>query len=49
MNLNIKDTFTSELPADSNLENSRRQVENAGYSFANPKKTAKPAILHVSP
>ncbi|MDD7915876.1 protein adenylyltransferase SelO [Polaribacter ponticola] len=49
MNLNIKNTFTTELPADSNIENSRRQVENAAFSFANPKKTAKPTILHVSP
>ena len=48
MNLNIKDTFTTDLPADSNLENSRRQVENAAFSFANPKKTAKPEVLHVS-
>ena len=49
MNLNIKNTFTSELPADSNLENSRRQVMNAAFSFAKPKKTAEPKILHVSP
>ncbi|MCL7762474.1 YdiU family protein [Polaribacter sp. Z014] len=49
MKLNIKDTFTSTLPSDSNLENSRRQVENAAFSFANPKKTAKPQVLHVSP
>ncbi|QVY67545.1 YdiU family protein [Polaribacter sp. Q13] len=49
MKLNIKETFTTELPSDSNLENSRRQVENAAYSFANPKKTAKPKVLHVSP
>ncbi|AUC85329.1 YdiU family protein [Polaribacter sp. ALD11] len=48
MNLNIKNTFTTELPADSNLENSRRQVENAAFSFANPKKTAKPTVVHVS-
>ncbi|MEE9407340.1 MAG: YdiU family protein [Polaribacter sp.] len=48
MNLNIKDTFTKELPSDSNLENSRRQVENAVFSFTNPKKTVKPEVLHIS-
>ncbi len=48
MNLNIKDTFTAELPSDVNLENSRRQVENAAFSYVNPKKTAKPEVLHVS-
>ncbi|WP_299062711.1 protein adenylyltransferase SelO [uncultured Polaribacter sp.] len=49
MQLNIKNTFIENLPADSNLENSRRQVENAVYSFANPKKTAMPQVLHISP
>ena len=42
MNLNIKDTFIKELPADSMLENSRRQVEKACFSFVTPKKTTKP-------
>jgi uncharacterized protein YdiU (UPF0061 family) len=49
MNLNIKDTFSKELPADVILENSRRQVEKACYSFVTPKQTAKPVLLHVSP
>lgn len=49
MNLKINDTFNRELPADSILENSRRQVENACFSFVNPKKTSKPELLHVSP
>lgn len=49
MRLNIKETFTKELPADANLENSRRQVTEAAFSYANPKKTAKPEVLHVSP
>jgi uncharacterized protein YdiU (UPF0061 family) len=48
MKINIKDTFNKELPADSILENSIRQVEKACYSFVNPKKTKKPQILHVS-
>lgn len=46
--LNIKDSFNKELPADSILENSRRQVANACFSFVTPKQTAKPEVLHVS-
>ena len=48
MNLNIKNTFTSGNPADSVLKNTRRQVEEAVYSYVNPKKTKAPQILHVS-
>ena len=44
MNLNIANTFTSELPADSNLENSRRQVAKAVFSYTNPKKTKAPKV-----
>ena len=47
--LNIKNTFTSELPSDSNLENSRRQVTEAVFSYADPKKTKAPKVLHISP
>ncbi|MCL5127585.1 YdiU family protein [Algibacter sp. L4_22] len=49
MKLNIKDTFTKQLPADPKLENTRRQVEKACFSFVTPKQTAKPELLHVSP
>ncbi|MBE7659981.1 YdiU family protein [Tenacibaculum finnmarkense] len=48
MNLNIQDTFTKELPADKILENTRRQVLDACFSFVEPKKTANPKLLHVS-
>ncbi|QOD60198.1 YdiU family protein [Polaribacter haliotis] len=48
MKLNIKHTFTESLPADKNLENSRRQVENAVFSYVSPKKTSNPKVLHVS-
>ena len=48
MRLNIKNTFIKENPADVNLENSRRQVENAVYSFVIPKKTKNPKVIHVS-
>ncbi|QTE24069.1 protein adenylyltransferase SelO [Polaribacter cellanae] len=48
MKLNIKHTFTESLPADKNLENSRRQVKNAVFSYVSPKKTKNPKVLHVS-
>jgi uncharacterized protein YdiU (UPF0061 family) len=48
MKLNIKDTFNIELPADPILENTRRQITKACFSFVRPKKTTQPEILHVS-
>ncbi|WP_434037562.1 protein adenylyltransferase SelO [Formosa sp. 4Alg 33] len=45
----INETFTSELPADPILENSRRQVSEACFSYVTPKHTAKPELIHVSP
>ncbi|MBT8297678.1 MAG: YdiU family protein [Maribacter sp.] len=48
MKLNIKDTFNIELPADPIMENSRRQVKEACYSFVTPRKTSKAQMLHVS-
>ncbi|GAB1855820.1 YdiU family protein [Flavobacteriaceae bacterium MHTCC 0001] len=49
MKLHIKDKFNKKLPADPILENSRRQVPEACFSFVTPKKTSKPKLLHVSP
>ncbi|MGB6268175.1 MAG: YdiU family protein [Olleya sp.] len=49
MTINPKHTFTNNLPADSNLENTRRQVTKACYSYVTPKQTSKPELLHVSP
>ena len=49
MKLNIRDTFTKNLPADPISENFRRQVTQACFSFVTPKKTKKPELLHVSP
>lgn len=49
MNNLLEDTFTKELPQDPILENTRRQVEKACYSFVIPKKTANPKLLHVAP
>lgn len=47
--LNIKDKFSKELPADPILKNTRRQVKEACFSFVEPKKTSSPEMLHVSP
>ncbi|MBL4670422.1 MAG: YdiU family protein [Flavobacteriales bacterium] len=49
MKLNVNDTFLKELPADSIVENSIRQVNESCYSFVNPTKTEAPEIVHVSP
>jgi uncharacterized protein YdiU (UPF0061 family) len=48
MKLNIKETFTTELPSDPILENSRRQVTEAAFSYVNPKKTKGPKVIHTS-
>nr|WP_298988819.1 YdiU family protein [uncultured Polaribacter sp.] len=48
MILNIKDNFTKELPSDPILENSRRQVTEAVFSYVNPKKTKDPKFIHTS-
>ncbi|WP_025739803.1 protein adenylyltransferase SelO [Aquimarina pacifica] len=48
MKLEINDTFTKELPADSIHENTRRPVRKACFSFVLPKKTSKPLLLHAS-
>lgn len=49
LKLNIKEKFNAQLPADPIVENSRRQVKNACFSFVTPKKPAKPSLIHVSP
>ena len=48
MNLNLKHTFTEELPADPVSENTRRQVKEACFSFVTPKQTKAPELIHVS-
>ncbi|WP_274475093.1 protein adenylyltransferase SelO [Mangrovimonas aestuarii] len=48
MKLNINDTFNTELPADPIEENTRRQVDEACFSYATPKQTSNPELLHVS-
>jgi len=48
MKLNIKDSFNKELPSDSNIQNSRRQVSGATHSYVTPKVPSQPKLLHVS-
>ena len=48
MNITLKNSFTDQLPADPNLENSRRQVLESVYSFVTPIKTSNPSLIHVS-
>ena len=48
MKLTIQNTFLTENTADSILENTRRQVREAVYSYTNPKQPKKPEVLHVS-
>ena len=48
MNLNIKDTFNKELPADPVLENGRRQVVESAFSYVKPRNTSGPKLIHVS-
>lgn len=46
--LNIRDKFNKELPADPIKNNSRRQVLNACFSYVRPVKPQNPSIIHVS-
>lgn len=48
LKLNIQDTFNKELPADPILENTRRQVRNACFSYVTPKKPSNPSLVHFS-
>ncbi len=49
LKLQIKDTFNKELPADPILENTRRKVLNACFSYASPRKPSNPSLVHFSP
>lgn len=48
MKFYINDTYNKYLPADPVLNNSRRQVSNACYSYVIPKKTKSPQLIHTS-
>jgi serine/tyrosine/threonine adenylyltransferase len=48
MKLNLNDTFNQQLPADSNVSNTRRQVFDAAFSFVSPRIPSNPKLLHVA-
>ncbi len=45
MNLKFENRFVSELPADADTTNTRRQVHRACYSFVEPQKASAPALI----
>lgn len=45
---NINNTFSENLPSDVVLENTRRQVEQACFSYVNPKLAQNPELIHSS-
>lgn len=48
MILNIDDTFNKALTADTNLDNRRRQVLDASFSFVLPRIPTDPKLIHVA-
>jgi serine/tyrosine/threonine adenylyltransferase len=48
MNLNFSNTFTEQLPADSEPQNYIRQVRNACFSYATPVVPSNPYLIHAS-
>ena len=48
MNLNLKDKFNKELPADPNRSNSRRQVFDSCFSYVTPRVPSAPVLIHAS-
>uniref|UniRef100_UPI00404776D8 hypothetical protein n=1 Tax=Flavobacterium sp. TaxID=239 RepID=UPI00404776D8 len=48
MKFTIQDTFTTQLPADQETVNTRRQVYEAAYSFVTPRVPSNPAFVHVA-
>lgn len=48
MRLHIDPTFTKELPADPIVQNTRRQVEKACFSYVTPKMPSAPSLIHIS-
>ena len=48
MKLNINNTFTDALPADSDLTNSIRQVKNTAFSYVKPIQPKLPSLIHAS-
>jgi uncharacterized protein YdiU (UPF0061 family) len=48
MKLHIQNNFTTELPADPSEINMPRQVEQACFSYVNPKQPSHPSLVHAS-
>ena len=48
MKLNIQDKFNKELPADLDSSNTRRQVDNACFSYVRPRIPQSPQLIHHS-
>jgi uncharacterized protein YdiU (UPF0061 family) len=48
MKLHIHNNFTAELPADPNETNIPRQVQQACFSYVEPKKPSNPSLIHAS-
>jgi uncharacterized protein YdiU (UPF0061 family) len=48
MKLHIQNNFTTELPADTNLNNEPRQVFESCYSYVEPKQPSNPSLIHAS-
>lgn len=46
---NFNNRFTTELPADPELKNKRRQVHNACFSWVEPTKVSAPTLLSFAP
>lgn len=47
-NSHLNNTFTKQLPADSEERNYTRQVVDACFSWVKPKETAKPSLVTAS-
>jgi len=48
MPIQLQDTFSTQLPADSNRNNSPRQVTEACFSYTTPKIPKQPSVVHIS-
>lgn len=48
MKLHIQNNFTAKLPADPSENNMPRQVEEACFSYVNPKQPSNPSLIHAS-
>ncbi|NLR91627.1 protein adenylyltransferase SelO [Flammeovirga agarivorans] len=48
MNIQLKDAFVRQLPADPNTENTIRQVYESCFSYVTPNNEIKPTLIHGS-